>query len=517
MVPPLPAPLNQPVHRAVQSPEALDLRSACLDRRLADLDALVNVMGDASLDALRKGATTVDNLPPVSDCADVQALREVVRRPADPASEKRLAALDGDLARLTALYAIGDVAKTLALADRVIVVARELGYDPSLAQALYWRGRAIADRDGGAEAEAMFEQTLAAAIAAGDDRMAADAAARLSQEALWASRLPEFQRWSRVAKALATRSRTVEVGLFVDQLGCMSNHFTGKVQTRLRCLRELAVRRDAIGKPNEWLVTTLGIAATEAGELGDAIHWLERGVDLARAENGADHPRTLEMRTYLCHGLNELGDFARSETECRDALARLQRVAPDDHLLLARMQLYLGQAERALHHADQARPLLEAAIANGNDEIKLDAQTDLGALRGQAGDHAAAVVEHRAALAEMVKMFEKFNPHHPNVIAERHELGNALLANGKPAEAATELARADADADPEEISPLELAQVRFARSRAIVQSHGDRALAGRLASDALAIYTRSAPATEKFQTERAAIEQWVAAIPNAPR
>ena len=501
--------------RAVQSPEALDLRSACLDRRLADLGALIDVMGDANLDALRKAATAVDNLPPVADCADVQALREVVRRPADAASSKRLAALDGDLARLTALYAIGDVTKTLALADPVIADARAIGYDPSLAQALYWRGRALADRDGGAEAEAMFDQTVAAAIAAGDDRMAADAAARLAQEALWASRLPEFQRWARVAKALATRSRTVEVGLFVDQLGCMSNHYTGKVRTRLRCLRELAARRDAIGKPSEWLVTTLGIAASEAGEPSDAIRWLDRGVELARVENGADHPRTLEMRTYLCHGLNELGDFARTETECRDALARLKRVAPDDRALIARMQLYLGQAEVGLHHADEARPLLEAAIAGGNDEIKLDAQTDLGALRGQAGDTAAAVAEHRAALAEMVKMFEKFNPHHPNVIAERHELGSALLAHGEAAAAAVELARADADADPDEISPLELAQVRFARSRAIVQSHGDRDLARRLATEALAIYARSAPATEKFQTERLAIEAWIASIPGA--
>ncbi|CAN5794227.1 hypothetical protein BH11MYX3_BH11MYX3_32530 [soil metagenome] len=325
--------------RATQSAEALDLRSACLDRHLAGLDALVNVMSEANLDALRKAGESVDSLPPVSDCADVQALRQVVRRPTDPAKAQRLAALDGDLARVTALYAIGDVARTLALVDTVLVEARAVGYDPSLAQALYWRGRAIADRDGGAEAEAMFEQTMAAALAAGDDRMAADASARMSQEALWAARLPEFERWARVSKALATRSHATDVGLFVDQLGCMSNHYTGKVLTRLRCLRELAARRDELGKPSEWLVTTLGIAATEAGELADAIRWLERGVEIARAENGADHPRTLEMRAYLCHGLNELGDFARSATECRDALTRLQKAAPDDHTLIARLQL----------------------------------------------------------------------------------------------------------------------------------------------------------------------------------
>ena len=497
--------------RAVQSAEALDLRSACLDRHLAGFAALINVMSDATLDALRKGGESVDNLPPISDCADVQALRQVVRRPADRATAVKLAGLDGDLARITALYAIGDVAKTVALADTVIKEARAIGYDPTLAQALYWRGRAIADRDGGAEAEAMFEQTLAAALAAGDDRMAADGAARLAQEALWAARLPEFQRWARIAKALGTRAHATDVIMFVEQLACMSNHFTGKVRTRLSCLRELAVRRDALGKPNEWLVTTLGLAASEAGELTDAIHWLERGVELARAENGADHPRTLEMRAYLCHGLNERGDYDRSARECRDALVRLQKIAPDDKALIARMQLYVAQAELGLHHIDQARALLEAAAAGDDDEVKLDAQSDLLALRKE-GNSAAAVTEHREALAEIMKVFEKFNPHHPNIIAERHELGTALLEHGDAAAAAAELARADSDAEVDEICPIELAGLRYARSRALVQSHGDHALAKKLADDALAIYVRAAPDTEKFRTERAAIEAWLATL-----
>jgi tetratricopeptide (TPR) repeat protein len=290
-----------------QSQEAMDLRMACLDRKLGELGALVDVMHDADKEALGKAGEAVANLPPLSDCADVKALRAVVRRPTDPAVAARLTALDGDLARLSALYAIGDMTKTLALADRVIAEARATSYAPSLAQALYWRGRAIADRDGGPEAVAMFDETFAAALGAGEDAMAADAASRMAQEALWSAQLPDFERWLRIARALAARSGAVGVTRFVDQLACMANHWHGKVRTRLTCLRELAARKD--GVPNEWLVTTLGIAASEAGEQQEAIHWLEQGVELARAENGADHPRTLEMRAYLCHGLDELGEY----------------------------------------------------------------------------------------------------------------------------------------------------------------------------------------------------------------
>ncbi len=493
--------------RGTQSPEALDLRMACLDHRLADLGALVEVMGTAGADALRKAGEVVATLPPVSDCADVAALRQVSHRPTDPATARVLDAIDGDLSRVTALYAIGDIVRMQPLVERVIVDARTTGFPPPLAQALYWRGRAFADRQGGPDAKAMFEESMSAALGAGDDRMAADATARLAQEWLWAGELPEFARWARIARALADRSHAVEIGMFVDQLDCMSNHFPGKVQTRLACLRALEKRREAAGQPSEWLVTTLGIAATEAGELVDAIHWLERGVELARAENGADHPRTLEMRAYLCHGLDELGDFARSATECHDAIDRLTRSAPDDHVLLARLQLYVGQAEQALGHPDAAKSLLEAAIANGDDDLKLDAQTELA---GHAdGD---VVAERKDALAETVKAFEKYNPKHPNIIAARHELGTALLAHGDAAAAAAELATADADADPTEISPLELAQLRFVRAQAIVKAKGDMALARKLATDALALHRAHAPDTARFRTETAELEAFIATL-----
>jgi predicted Ser/Thr protein kinase len=496
--------------RNSQSAEAMDLRMACLDRRLAALGALITVMGDADKDALRKAGEVVGNLPPVAECADVKALRQVLQRPTEPAVTAKLDAIDNDLAQLEAFYAVGDTSKTVAFADQVIAKARDTGYAPQLAQSLYWRGRAIADRDGGPEAEAMFDQTFAAALGAGEDQMAADAAARISQEALWAAKLPEFDRWQRVAHALAARSGATGVTGFVDQLVCMSNHYSGKVRTRLTCLRELAKRTS---KPSEWLVTTLGIAASEAGEPAESIHWLEQGVELARAENGADHPRTLEMRAYLCRGLYNLGDFARATTECRDSLTRLQKIAPDDHALIARLQWYLGDVEAELHHADVATPLLEAAAAGGDDETKMSARSTLSELGGKHGDARAAIAQHRESLAESVKTFSQYNPHHPNIIADRYELGAALLDHGDVAAASVELTRADVEADPAEMSPLELAQIRFARAKAMVKAKpSDRGEARRLAAEALEIYARHAPNTEKFAKERAAMEAWIAQL-----
>ncbi len=499
--------------RGEQSQEALDLRMSCLDHRLREMGALIGVMREADVEAMRHAGDAVSSLPAVADCGDVTALRQVMRAPSDPAIARKVDALDGDIAKMSALYAVGNAADMLKLADHVIADARAVGFAPTLARALYWRGRALADRDGGPDAEAAFDETFAAALGAGDDKMAADAAARVAQEELWAAHLTDFHRWERIARAVATRVGATDLTLWIDQLGCMSNHWVGKVMTLLACLRDVAARRDKAGLPSEWLFTTLGIAASEAGDFTGAIGWLERGVAMARAENGPDHPRTLEMRGYLCHGLNELGDYARSATECGDALARLQKVAPDDKRLIARIEAYLGDAEAQLGHFDRARPLLDAAVADGDDEIRSDARAILGDLAGARGDAGANVAQRRQALDETVKLYEPYNPHHPNIIAARHELGAALLAAGQPDAAAVELTKADAEVDVMEISPLELAQLRFLRSKAIAQSKApDLALERRLAESARDLYVRNAPDTERFRSARASVDAWLAML-----
>lgn len=495
--------------KAVQSPEALDLRMQCLDRRLTELDALVGVLQEADADALRKAGEIADRLQPLADCADVKGLRQIVKPPNEPGVAARLSDLDKDLAKLQALYTIGDVTHAIPMADKLIANAKTIGYAPPLARALYLRGRSIADRDGGEEAEAMFDQTFSAALGAGDDAMAADAAARIAQEELWVAHLPEFDRWSRISRSLAQRSNQPGVLRFVDQLSCMSMHWTGKVKSRLKCLRDLAARKD--GVPSEWLVTTLGIAATEAGEPAEAISWLEKGVELARADNGPDHPRTLEMRTYLCRGLEELGDYKRAVAECRDALTRLQKAAPDDKTLIARLQQYLADAEKDLGNNAVAKSLYEAAALEGEDEVKLSARQQLAELAGEAkGDPKAAIAEHRAAVDELEKTFAQFNPRHPNIISGHFELGGVLLAAGDAKGAVVELTKADTDTDVTETNLLQLAQLRFTRARALLAAKDDRALARKLAESALDLYKQNAPDTARFKKERAAIEKWLA-------
>jgi hypothetical protein len=224
------------------------------------------------------------------------------------------------------------------------------------------------------------------------------------------------------------------------------------------------------------------------------------------------------MRAYLCNGLNEMGDYKRAVAECSDAIYRLEKSAPDDKLLMARLKLYQAKAEAKLQNNDVARTLLEGAEAGGDDEVKLQARTELTDLAGKPGSKGDAVAQYRATLAETIKVFGPFNPRHPNIVAARHELGVALLKRGDAASASAELARADAEAEIKEISPLELAQIRYARSQAVLKANpAARDEARKYASEALAIYVSDAPDTDRFRKERTAIEAFVAKLDEAAR
>ncbi|MCA9691480.1 MAG: serine/threonine protein kinase, partial [Myxococcales bacterium] len=70
--------------RGDQSPVALDLRMRCLDRRRAELAALVDVFIEADADVVDRAAQASAGLTPVDGCADVEALAAPQPVPDDP-------------------------------------------------------------------------------------------------------------------------------------------------------------------------------------------------------------------------------------------------------------------------------------------------------------------------------------------------------------------------------------------------------------------------------------------------
>ncbi|MCX4247343.1 serine/threonine-protein kinase [Paraliomyxa miuraensis] len=121
--------------------QALDRRMTCLDERLAPVQAVVERLASADARTVAQAMEAVGALPPLSPCADVDALlRSSSEVPSQHAQEG--ASIRALIARSWAAAATGDEEHGMEAADRAVMRAEALHDVPSLrADALRNRGQ----------------------------------------------------------------------------------------------------------------------------------------------------------------------------------------------------------------------------------------------------------------------------------------------------------------------------------------------------------------------------------------
>ena len=491
--------------RGETSEEVLDLRMACLGDRLRELSALTAVMERPDSDTVQEAPRAARSLTPVAECADVAALRAPTPRPRDPAQARRVAELQRRLAELQAQWAVGKNLEALKLGGPLLLDARAVGWLPLIAEVELWVGRAAADQGDDARSIPSFKEAFAAALGGHADKTMKEASVRLAQEYIYKNEMKEFDYWQRLTQAALSRgSPEPRLESFLEHTGCVALAQTGRVKERLRCLEAHAQKsKEPLG---EWELTMLGLAADDAGQPAEAIGWLKRSVDYSMKELGATHPRTLEMRGYLCKGYLDLGQYGQALTECQAALRAVHEVAPDNQYLATRMQLYLGATLRGMKQYADAKKLLLQAQKGVKPESEV--LVELAQIASATGDHAGALAWFKKSLDEDLQ--QKLPPAHPNLVLDRQLYGEALLAGGQ-LEAAREQLAAAHQALNDDMSPFMIAEVQFDYARALwLTRDGERARALQLARAARQTYAEAAPKTERFQSTLSRIDRWLA-------
>jgi len=122
--------------RGEQSEMRLDLRMACLDRRLGELRAQADLFAAADAQLVAKASEAASKLTPLGGCTDARALESVVPPPDDPSLRARVDALRARLAQAKVLEDAGKYKDGLAAATRLADEAAPLGYPPLTAEAL---------------------------------------------------------------------------------------------------------------------------------------------------------------------------------------------------------------------------------------------------------------------------------------------------------------------------------------------------------------------------------------------
>ena len=488
--------------RGEQSEEVLDLRMACLSDRLKEVSALAEVMKHPDADTVQEASRASQQLTPIGDCADVTALKAPVPRPRDPKQRAKVEALQKRLAELQAQYAIGKNEEAAKLGEALKKDAVKVGFGPLTADVDLWRGRSYADLGDEKQSIPAYKASFAAALASRNDRALKQSSVRLAQEYIYKNDMNEYRYWADVAQAALDRTGPdARTENFLEHTRCVSLWQTGVVIARLECLQKHAQRAERVAPLNDWELTTLGLAASDAGRFAQSIEYLKRGVDYSIKENGYTHPRTLEMRGYLCKGYLDLGDLERALSECRETLKTVEQVAPNNHYVKSKIQLYLGATLRELKHYPEAKRYLEAAlpyVKPGGEAL-----VELAEIASATGDHEAALAYFKKSLIEDSK---DLAPNHPNLVVDLLQLGQAQLQHGD-AEARVTLERAYKIAEHADLSPFAIADVEFAWARSLWPDLGERSRAVALAEKARLAYAQG-PNSERFQSIRNKIAQW---------
>jgi tetratricopeptide (TPR) repeat protein/predicted Ser/Thr protein kinase len=537
-----------------QSERVLELRMACLDRRLVELDALAALFAAADREVVEKSIDAAEGLTPVAACADVVALEQGVQLPDDPRVRERVLAVRADLARINALLVAGKYHEALPGARAAADAAAEIGWRPLRAEALERLGdaqwRSGAPKDGDAtlvealwQAEAgrhdevaayallrlvlvaadlgKFDEGLAygrrgeAAIErlGGNPRMRIKLLRAIAGVLRQAGRLKEslerLEESRRIAEEIypegdMERVRSVRAAIVVSMMLDPSDETIAEY-------RELAATVEAaVGPDHPELAGTLGslaIALKDRGMLEEALAMSlrviaiqERALDpgapsLSNAYNNAANVYTSLQRPDEARALHE------------KALAIRMKTLGPEHASTAQSMNNLGNLEMGARRWAEARRWHEQALA-----IRLKAlgpahkdtgmsYTNLGDLEHQEGRYRESVVRYLQA----IEVFEQaLGKEHAWLGFPLTGAARSYLALRQPAKALAAAERALAIRERAKVQAWPLAQTRFIVAQALRASRRDPARAR-----ALALAARETLAAEARADELAAVDAFL--------
>ena len=428
-------------HAARQSDQLFDLRSACLDQRRDSLAALVDILASADAVAVEKAVTAVAALPPVSSCADTDALTQSVPPPDDPTLRAQVATARKVLARVKAHEDAGQYPQGLALLAPVFADPQLTTYKPLLAEALLRRGSLkmfTGDANGSHEDLAAATR---AAVSAGHDNVAAQAVSRdLFVRAELLHNAPAALEDAGLAQAMVERVADDHpvYAEFLNNLGVAQIAADDLVHGLESLAASLQVKQQALGEDHSEVAYTLaniGTAKMYTNRFEEAVTDFEQALAVTQRSLGPSHPTAIAMEYNL-------GWILRFNGKPAQATARLRHVVElhasngtsagleQCHFDLGFTALALNDPATAEQHFTTAATL---AASHGDDKLTAaylqEAQGDLRAARG---DLAGARQEYAGALATRV---EVLGAESLGVAYTRQRFGAMLLRAGQSAEA----------------------------------------------------------------------------------
>ncbi|MCY1063368.1 serine/threonine-protein kinase [Nannocystis sp. RBIL2] len=363
-------------HRAGErSSAALDLQMHCLQRRRAELDALVDVLAEGDRGTVMNAAQAVAGLHSVASCGDPAALMDEQRRlglPSDPAVAARVQLLQRDLAQVEALFLAGQLDRAVALVQRTIQAAEATGYAPTLAEALFWHGRIHTETGELEQAASSLWDAYLTSIRAGHDAVELRALVTdVHVQGYGLNDYPAAERAAAIARALIAR-RPPEVGVEAELLNNLANSRSAEgrlIEAERLYRRGIELRQRT--EPDNLLplgITQIGLgeALRLSGRVEEAAEVLHEARVTLDRHLGARHPFTCIARANFGLARLELGHLDEAARLIEPSLPQIIAAFGTDRLDFAEyfaatgvLHLGRGAITRAFADLERAHELAE--------------------------------------------------------------------------------------------------------------------------------------------------------------
>ncbi len=470
-------------------------RDQCLDARTRAFTHAVRILSEPDATVVERASEVVDGLPDLQLCAHESVLASALPVPDSEEDHLRIEASRDDLAGANALRAAGNYANADALATGALATANEIGYAPLIAEAEDSLALLRDIQGETAEAERLWRDALF--VAETNDHVEVAALASTSLVVLLAQDRSRTER----AEEMAARCWAVLVrageptDLVADYLQAQRMiHMNAGNYADALAWSERAIQLADNPILEATALSGRGALLDRLGRPEEAVHDMQRALELVRNTLGPDHPIAGDYMFNLGKVLSSTGEFERARVLFDDTRVNVERNLGAYHAFVADIEQQLsfvyegaGDLARAIESARAAIRILSA-----NDEatpyVVARKRETLAWLLLKNGDT-------EQALAEFEALHRLFDQHGTadalSAIYALHGKGETLLAMNRPGDALAPLEEARSRAAERRESPLFRAGIDISLGKSLVAAGRDRARALALVRDAIATLAAS--------------------------
>ncbi|RLC97058.1 MAG: hypothetical protein DRI46_13305 [Chloroflexi bacterium] len=355
--------------RGEQSERMLDLRMSCLNRKLSEMDALVNLFAtktDAKV--LEKAVQATFGLNLLDQCSDEEFLTAEMAPPKDPEQKAKVESLRKTMDTVKALKNSGKYQEALALASQSWASAKTIDYLPAEVEAMLLVGQ-LQKRNGKYKTSVA---TLKSCSYLADEAKYDEIRAKANISLIYIvgnilSRYEEVEPFIRRSKALIGRvgaSGRTEA-LWHNNLGTLFISKGELDQALAHLEKSLAIRAKTFGPKHPYLASShnnIGIVYYEKGEYDQARKEYMKALEIWKNALGPEHPLVATTHNNIGNAFGVAGEYQQALTHLEIALQIRLKTLGAEHPNTASAQANLGQILYEMGEYDQAIPHYEQAL-----------------------------------------------------------------------------------------------------------------------------------------------------------